>query len=258
MCKYYFCTLAFVLLTFFPLQSSCETLILESFHYPPYLYKENDIQGAVAEIVEVIFEETSHDVHFEFYPMKRAITTYSNDLHNRIIVRAKGSFINENMEEHSVYIPLFNVRWAFLIRVDSTDIKDLEDLKGRSIGELRGSNNIEIFRKHSKRVHEVSSHESIIKMLKIGRVDVMSSLDLTLLDIVGRHFPLQKDMFKLSTYKKYDPLVLVIDKNNHQMIAFLQNRVRQLIENGTIKQILEKYYNGAVPPNILLTVDDIE
>ena len=247
----FLCTVAFI--------TGANEIIFHSFEYMPYVTGDARIDSITSDLLKEIFNTQEYKLIINTNPMARAFKEFDTSSLNAVTIRSITSMDGVDWFNRYDFIPIGYLRRTFLLRKESPDIKSKKDFKNIVLAELTGSGFIKDHKKNQVKKLDLSpTHDSNIFKLYHGRVDAIHSMDLTLMRLLNKHYPDEKEMFKFSSYEVLDTLVIVVDKKNPALKKFLINRLKAIIKSGTYYSILEKYYQGDVPGSVLLKVKDLK
>jgi hypothetical protein len=219
-----------------------------TFVYPPYF--NGDGSGFLERIVMEAFRETNTVVEFEYFPPKRAILYYkSSHGHDKIFL---GGFIqlgDENKDRY-IYEKFISYRAVFAYNKKENPgfkFNSLNYLKGKRIGVSLGSRDGKILSDNGLTV-EPASLELHLNKLRFLRIDLVSGIDLALMNQIDSLFTDKKDIFGLTRPWDYRAGGLIFYKENREGAELFEKGFRKIYESGRYHEILESIYGkGKVP-----------
>ena len=133
--------------------------------------------------------------------------------------------------------------------------KKLEDLKGYTIGVMKGSilrKDLSFFNEYGINFEQSYSKESLFKKLKLGRLDLSIEIELSGLLIIDRLFHDEANKFRrIEIQRSITPVTVMIESNspNGRLLGEnIKKGLEVIIKNGKYHEILEKYYGeGNIP-----------
>lgn len=145
--------------------------------------------------------------------------------------------------------PYFLGGQALLVRKDS-GVKSIDDMAGKKVGTTQGSNDangVKAFQPKAELVY-FQEYPQAFLALKQGRIDAMSTTDLTL-----AAFAKQDPSFVvIGPPFKPDPWVMGVRHNDSKWRLFLDEAIMDAWADGTIAKLYEKHMGG--PINFKLSV----
>lgn len=245
----------FILLT--TITFAKEDIILQSFEYPPYLTGNINQMGIAEEILDEIFNHSKYHFKIVSFPTARAKHNFDNNS-NSIIALSENAFKNEYAQKKYFGVRFLKFRFAYLIRNETKDIVNIDDLKNYTVGEILGSSFINTNKFYAKNIEEVLSHKQNIEKLYTGRNDAMHAIDFTLYETINQYYPKEKEFFKFATYSEYSYAVLIIHNERKDLAEFVKLRLKEIINNGKYDEIVSKYYKNKMSTGKLMTLEEVE
>jgi len=225
---------------------------------PPYWSENMPFNGMGGEIMHTLSRIVGLGIRINFQPLQRLIDNdHNNDL-------GDPSFYIKN-QDFSVIIPIAISQSSFHyyrpnhqhdLYIDSWD-----DLSGLKVGILKGGlEQREFFNELGIQFEESYKQESLIKKLRLGRLDVVIELDLVAKQLIDRLFPEDVDDFQLITISdSATPIAMMIDANYpnaHQLGEQYRKALAEIVEKGIYHDIVEKYYGaGKIPDDWFIRMD---
>jgi len=130
-------------------------------------------------------------------------------------------------------------------------IHSMKDLSGHTIGVMRGTlENMSLFAQHRIKVEESDSTESLMRMLRKGRIDVAVLVDLAGQHLVREMFPNEQDDFvQIVIRGSARPLAVMVDldaPDGHVIARRYRQVLKITIQSHEYEGILRKYYGTGV------------
>jgi len=224
----------------------------------PYWTSEKQYNGMCGEIVHAMSKSVGLTAKIEFSPLQRLIDDdANNDLGNPDFYMKSQSFAS--------IIPIAIYKASLIYyqphHKEPIEIKMLDDLKGFKVGILKGTMAEQSYFEHSGIDFETSySQDSLIKKMKLGRIDLSLEIELVAKTSITNYFPEEVDNFKFIELNDADSAIALMIAEDQPNAMEISNKLRSglktIIENGTYKKIVEKYYGvGNIPNNWF---DDLE
>ena len=237
----FFTLILLFLLPLSHLNAKSQTVVLQVNESLPIWSQKLPFGGMGSEIIQAISKEVNMDTRIDFIPLKRLIAdTTNNDIGNPLFYMDK--------QEFAAIIPIavsYNSFFAYKNDINSL----LLNSKGKPIrvGVLKGT--AQNMSSKLAYLEESSSHQSLFKKLKVGRIDLVLELDLVGKNIINNDKGFTSSIIDNSS----SPIAILLDINypNAEAIALEYKKgLDIIIKNGTYQKILDKYYtNKSLPPN---------
>ena len=217
---------------------------------PPYWSSLSQYGGMGGEIVKAISEEVDLKYKIEFSPLKRLIDDdENNDLGNPEFYMETQSFAA------IIPIAIYNSSFIFYQTAgnNKVSIKSVDDLKKYKVGALKGTQDKNPFFRNSEIYFEPSySQESLIKKLKLNRIDLSINIDLVAKTIIRNLFPGEVGNFKFIKIQGSNSAIAIMISDAQPKAEDYADKIRwglnKIIGNGRYHKIIEKYYGvGNMP-----------
>jgi polar amino acid transport system substrate-binding protein len=237
-----------------PLTLSAGTISFGANESPPYWSKTLEGNGMCGEIVHAISAAVGLTSAIEFMPLKRLINDDSNnDLGNPIFYMETQSF--------AAIIPIAIYKVNFIYyrphHKQGIPINHLRDLTDYKTGILKGTLANRSYFSQAGIVFETSySEDSLIKKMKLGRIDLSLGIDLVAKTSIKNLFPDEIDNFSFIGIDNADSPIAVMISEDYPDAKNIGDKFKEglniIIKNGIYQQIIEKYYGaGNIPDNWL-------
>lgn len=212
-------------------------------NFPPYAYWKNDeLAGFDLELAGMIFSEGPYEVEYSSGALNEVLKSLvEGEIDASGIVTCRedhhdGDYLHTDIIK-KVYLDIF-------IRSDGPDIKK-QDLKNCKIGVVRGSYAEDILKTKIKTTYYYTYK---------GMEDALLDLDEGRLDgVIGNHetvnYIVINKMFKnkilpgITNLYSID-LKIGVNKNNPELLSFLNDRLKVLKENGSFELLHQKYFSS--------------
>lgn len=218
---------------------------------PPYWSKNAPFNGMCGEILHKLSQIIGQEVQIDFQPLQRLIDNeHNNDLGNP-------SFYIKN-QDFAAIIPIALFYNSFYYyrpnQQQELHIANWNDLKGLKVGILKGGlEQRKFFKDLGITFEESYTQDSLIKKLKLGRLDVIIEIDLVAKQVINRLFPEEEQNFySILIRDSVTPIAMMIDAkypNARQLGIQYKKALAEIIENGSYHEIVEKYYGKDHIPN---------
>lgn len=227
-----------------PLASDKQIIKLGYVDFPPYEFEQDGKpSGVLVDIVNTIFQKADIPVEMQLFPFKRAYQITKDG-------EIDGLFNFYKTEERLEYFdysePIIKNPLVIFVRKDSKiDYNKLEDLKGLTVGTMRGySYGTDFDKSVLFTKEEADLHVSNLKKLAFGRIDAYPCDKL-----VGLHVAMKNDL--MSELKILSKPINVMDGH----IGFTKGKHQDII-NRLNKAIAEMYQSGEIDKKIDEYIED--
>ena len=223
--------------------------------FPPYFSPSLPGDGMTGEILREAFKSSGVTVRFSYVPYARALI-YFRDGKYPIHTGTSAVFSAEEKNAAMIISPFIKVRWRlFSYNRPIPDYRTLKDLRAYQIGSYIGAADIPVYRNAGIRPMELSSMDSLVKMLHYGRIDFVSICDIAFYPKARELYPDELDRFKVSRpVLEVDGSVMFSKKHpeGERLAALYKKGFNELKRSGGLQRIVEKYYGkGKMSADIL-------
>ncbi len=229
--------------------AAADEVVFESTDTPPYWSASLQGGGVGGAMLQLLSRNAGIRYSLEYLPVKR----YRNSV-APYIVGDPDILINQTPR---AVFPIGLFRSAFFYykpHHDVIEFHSLADLKGHRLGVLRGTlEDSRYFETHGIGVEESDSAESLLRMLKRGRIDFCILVDGTGRYTIEKLFGAERDNFAYQTIPGSErPIALMVDLGTPDGRA-VAGRYRQVLDS-TLKSpeyrgILEDFYGRNKVPS---------
>ncbi|MFS0574624.1 amino acid ABC transporter substrate-binding protein [Sporosarcina sp. 179-K 3D1 HS] len=210
----------------------------------PFSFKENDkLQGFDVEVIEKVAENLGYEIQWQLADfsglMGQLESGKIDTVANQVAVNA------ERQEKFNFTGPYAYDGTQILVREDNNEIQSVEDLKGKTVAAVLGSNhakNLETADTSGEvKIKTYEAHDGTLHEVEFGRVDAyvsgrnilsaeLGKIDLPL-KMVGEPITFQEVAFPF-----------VKEEENDALIEEFNKVIDKLREDGTLKEISDKYF----------------
>jgi len=229
---------------------SAEIIQFEANESPPFWSKTMPHNGMCGEILQAMSKLAGLQSNITFKPLKRLINdTENNDVGNPDFYLQQNDFAS--------IIPIVIYQSAFYYyrpkQPQGISLRKISDLQHYKIGILKGTLIDQLSFKQQGISFETSyKQDSIIKKLKLGRIDLALEIDLIASRALHTLYPNnKKDFAVIQLPNSTAPIALMINASqpNAESIARLYKQaLAELIKNGDYQKIVQKYYGDLMLP----------
>ena len=146
----------------------------------------------------------------------------------------------EREQAYDFSIPYAYMKTAIIVRKDNNDINDFSDLKGKNTANTISSTYAEMAESFGANVVGVDDLNQTFELLTQNRIDATLNAEVTFYDYMKSHPDADIKIAALS-----DDANLVgipIKKGNNDLVIAINNILTEMQNDGTLKNISEKYF----------------
>ncbi|MBL4631042.1 MAG: transporter substrate-binding domain-containing protein [Paraglaciecola sp.] len=208
-----------------------------------YYDKENKLVGMHTELLEEISTLSGICINIHLMPYARIWKSIENGGHDGGIV-----FRTPERSHLVEYVALIKHFKTVVIPLSSRQIRTYDDLSNLVIGKTRGTRLGDKFDNDERFILlEVTNYKQAINMLNLGRIDAVAGSALVLSYQLSQNNIPQASIDPTNHYvigEREQWLQLSKHSKNKVDTKKLQNAVKLMIDNGTLDNIMTKYYGG--------------
>jgi putative amino-acid transport system substrate-binding protein len=214
----------------------------------PFSFKEGEkLQGFDIEVVEKIADKLGYEIDWQ-------LTDFSGLMGQ--LESGKLDTVANQVAVTAVREEKFNFSEAYaydgtqiIVKNDNNDIKSVEDLKGKKVASVLGSNhaaNLEgLDFANEIDIKTYEAHDGMLNELDFGRIDAYANgKNILLAEIEKSGLPLKAVGDPISKERVAFPFVK--DDKNDELIEAFNQALAELREDGTLKELSEKYFKEDV------------
>lgn len=219
--------------------------------YPPFaVVKEGNIaDGFSVDILKASLKAMGYDVDFYVGPWD----TIRNDLkEGKIDVLPLVGRTPERESYFDFSFPYLTMHGAIFVRNDTTDIKNVDDLKHKTILVMQGDNAEEFVRREHISDHLVTTKDytEAFKLLASGEYDAVISQKLIGLNIIR-----QQDLDNIHVVGKRlegfkQSFSFAVKEGDKELLAVLNEGLSLVMTDGTFLDLQEKWFAGLNPTKV--------
>jgi polar amino acid transport system substrate-binding protein len=225
-----------------------QSITFESTESPPYWSAALPEDGLGGAILKLLSEKAGFQYTIEYLPPNRFHVSLNP------YMLGDPDFLKNQQQRAVIPIGIFrSAIFFYKPHHEAMVINSLKDLSGHTLGVLRGTlEDKATFERQGIKIEEGNSEESLLKMLKKGRVDLCILVAGTGRYTVDRTFPAEKEAFVQTVIPSLTrPLAIIINTSQPQEKAIAQRYrqvLNQVLQSEQYHAILEKHYGkGQVP-----------
>lgn len=237
-------------------EAECKTVNVVTFYYPPFM--NGDGSGLAEKLHIASFQEMGYEVAFEYYPQNRARKVFRAKSH--CLFNGANEFANSDIASD---IRFFGAAYVQIVIVFIKDcfpelkkIETLEGLKDKTIGCQFGAGMIPVYQKAGLIVDLNDSLKANFRKLQAGRIDFLSTIDLTAKKIINDQFSQRESEFSMLVFNRVLG-GLTVKKGSLAQDAFDEYKkgFKAIREKGIYLKILEEFYGpGKVPESVRVSM----
>ncbi|WP_087974932.1 transporter substrate-binding domain-containing protein [Oceanobacillus rekensis] len=210
--------------------------------YPQYFKEDGELKGFSVDIFEAIFKEIGYEVEW-------VLTDWTGVLANmqtgNVDTVANFAVTPEREEEYNFTTPYYHSKVVIAVGENNDSMKSLEDLEGKQVANVMGTNYenvlLEEFPNSNIEVVNYETQDVIYSDVASEKIDAfVSGREILLAQIQDKGIPLKI----IGEQFGEKPVALPFAKNEEgdQLIQEVNQAIDKLTEDGTIKEISEKWY----------------
>lgn len=219
-------------------------IVFYSTETPPFWLVSLPDGGSGGRILRLMSEAAGVAYRMEYLPMKRF-----RDSAAPFMVGTPDLLTSQN--RRAVFpIGMFSAAlFSYKPRIDVSHFHGIADLRLHTLGVLRGTlENKDYFVKNSVRIEESDSVDSLIRKLKMGRIDFCIMVAATGRHTISQLFPQEQDNFALAALPGSErPLAIMIDTDTpsgKEVAARYRQVLAKVLRSQAYRDILEQDFKA--------------
>lgn len=213
--------------------------------YSPYAYHDDDnnLTGYDVEVAKAVAGKLGVDIDFVDTNWDGLIAGL--DAKKYDIVMDQVTITDEREEKYLFSTPYTYTYGTLIVAKDNDDIKSFKDLKGKKSAQTTTSNWAEVAKDNGAEIVGTDGFDESIQLVEQGRADATINDNTTFLDYQKKQ---SDDKVKVAATDK-DPsrsAVLIRKKGGKRLQKKINKALKELKDDGTLKEISEKYFNDDV------------
>lgn len=208
--------------------------------YAPYTYHDDngDLVGYDVEIAEAVAEKLG--VKAEFVETKWDSIIAGLDAKRFDLIANQVSITEERQEKYSFSTPYTYTRGALVVAEANENITKFEDLSGKKSAQSLTSNWGALAESYGAELVGTDGFNQSIELVLAGRADATINDNLTFYDYVKQKPESKVKIAALS--EEVSSNAFLIRKDNDTFVKAINTALDELVKDGTIKEISEKYF----------------
>lgn len=227
-----------------------------------YVNDNNEIDGYDIQVVKAIFEGLpQYKINIEKTEFPSIFAGLDSD---RYQIGANNFASNAERKEKYIYSdPIFKNQFVIAVAEDREDIKTFADLEGKRTSVSPSVNYTVALEKYNKEYakkpvdlnYSEAELATVLQNVESG-ADDFNLIDAAMLQMYIKEYGLKLKAIPLSQEDTdrigvpYSYLILSKGNNSEQLTKDVNQRIKALIEDGTISKLSEQYLNGDFAPEI--------
>lgn len=230
----------------------------------PFAYMDKDGKpiGYTLDICLKIVDEIKKELKMPDLKMKFVPTTSQTRIPliaNGTIDMECGSTTNNLTRAKQVdFLPVTFITGTKIMIKKGSGIKDIEDMKGKTVGLSLGTTNEKAFKAVAEKLGikvnyvMVKDHPQGMLNMESGRTDAYASDDVLLYGMISASKnPSQWDV--VGRFHSYDPYGIMIPRNDSDYRLLATRVIADLMRSGEMQKIYDKWFNPG-PTNIKMPI----
>jgi L-cystine transport system substrate-binding protein len=212
--------------------------------YPPFSYRDsktNEITGYDVEVAREVADRL--DMEAKFVPTEWKNMFTSLDSKRFDLVANQVTITEERKEQYDFSTPYTVSGGQVIVHKDNTDIKGIEDLKGKVVGTTQGSNYAAEAEKAGAETKFYKGIAQVLTDLDVKRVDaamndqlfILTELKDTNYNVKAVGEPFNKN-----------EMAFAFRKDNEELVKKVNTVLEEMKKDGTLAKISEKYFGENV------------
>lgn len=161
------------------------------------------------------------------------------------------SITPDRLEDYALTDPYVANAQVIVVKIDDTSINEPKDLKGKKVGVQIETTADESAQKYQKETFfDLKQYDQVIQPfqdMKAGRLDAII-VD----EVVARYYvKLDKDSYKVAGGRlTNEPIAICFTKENSNLRDKANEIIKEMREDGTLKQLSEKWFGEDLTSNV--------
>lgn len=212
--------------------------------YAPFTFHDESdkLTGFDIEIAEEVFKRL--DMKPTFIETKWDGMIAGLDAKRYEMVANQVSITPERLEKYDMSEPYIVSKAVLVVHEDNNEIKSLDDLKGKKVGQSLDSNYRKIAEEHGATITAVDGFNQAIDLLVSNRIDGTLNDNLSYLDLIKE----RTDLPIKVAYEEADATknAFLFRKGSDELVEKVNGAIADMKEDGTYLKISEKWFGTDV------------
>ncbi|QUP88523.1 transporter substrate-binding domain-containing protein [Exiguobacterium sp. PFWT01] len=227
--------------------------------YPASFREEESdtLTGFDVELMKEVAKRLDLEIEFKEMAFDNMLTSVQN---GQIDVAANDISVTEDRKEKFAFSKPYKYTYgtAIVRKSDLSGIESLEDLKGKKAAGEATTVFMDVAREYGAEevIYDNATNDQYLRDVSTGRTDVILN-DYYLQTLALAFFP----EFDITIHPDiaYNPqeVAFLMDKENDELQEKIDRVLDEMLEDGTVKELSEQFYNGAdvsVEPDVDATI----
>lgn len=230
----------------------------------PASFREEDsdtLTGFDVELMKEVGKRLDLEVQFKEMAFDNMLTSVQN---GQVDVAANDISVTEDRKEKFAFSTPYKYTYgtAIVRKSDLSGIESIEDLKGKKAAGEATTVFMDVARQYGAEevIYDNATNDQYLRDVSTGRTDVILN-DYYLQTLALAFFP----DFDITIHPDiaYNPqeVAFLMDKENAELQENIDRVLGEMLEDGTVKELSETYYNGAdvsVEPDVDATIVELD
>lgn len=230
----------------------------------PASFREEDsdtLTGFDVELMKEVGKRLDLEVQFKEMAFDNMLTSVQN---GQVDVAANDISVTEDRKEKFAFSTPYKYTYgtAIVRKSDLSGIESIEDLKGKKAAGEATTVFMDVARQYGAEevIYDNATNDQYLRDVSTGRTDVILN-DYYLQTLALAFFP----DFDITIHPDiaYNPqeVAFLIDKENADLQENIDRVLGEMLEDGTVKELSETFYNGAdvsVEPDVDATIVELD
>lgn len=226
----------------------------------PASFREEDsdtLTGFDVELMKEVGKRLDLEVQFKEMAFDNMLTSVQN---GQVDVAANDISVTEDRKEKFAFSTPYKYTYgtAIVRKSDLSGIESLEDLKGKKAAGEATTVFMDVARQYGAEevIYDNATNDQYLRDVSTGRTDVILN-DYYLQTLALAFFP----EFDITIHPDiaYNPqeVAFLMDNENDELQENIDRVLEEMLEDGTVKELSEQFYNGAdvsVEPDVDATI----
>lgn len=216
--------------------------------YAPYTYHDEDgnLVGYEVDVANAIADKIGYKVEFvetEWDSMFEAL-----DAGNFDVVMNQVTVTDERKEKYDFSTPYIYTKPVLIVAADNTDINSFEDIAGKKAAEGLTSNFNQIAQDYGAEIVGQDEFSLAMECVLSGEADCAINDELT----YGYWQTVKEDTTSTKIVAESDDVTcsaVVMKQGNDELLDLINGALDELLADGTIAEISEKYFSTDISKN---------
>ncbi|WP_214756601.1 transporter substrate-binding domain-containing protein [Exiguobacterium sp. s157] len=230
----------------------------------PASFREEDsdtLTGFDVELMKEVGKRLDLEVQFKEMAFDNMLTSVQN---GQVDVAANDISVTDDRKEKFAFSTPYKYTYgtAIVRKSDLSGIESLEDLKGKKAAGEATTVFMDVARQYGAEevIYDNATNDQYLRDVSTGRTDVILN-DYYLQTLALAFFP----EFDITIHPDiaYNPqeVAFLMDKENAELQENIDRVLGEMLEDGTVKELSETFYNGAdvsVEPDVDATIVELD